>query len=282
MARNEWEEDRDRGRGDWGSRESDPNRSGIRERPGRGNRPDRSGVGMNQSRPDDTGYGGGMSSWAGQQREGRWGARDQYGQGSEGWMRGDERWGGRDRDRFRDEHRTEGWRGPTRGDEWREGWGRHTMNWGEGAETNDMRGREGGWGGYGSYDREQGRQEGRGRFAGRGPRNYQRSDERVREDVVERLTDHPDLDPTDIDVEVEHCEVTLRGEVDERYAKHLAEDLAGQVWGVRDVHNQLRIRKHDDTGRMSGAAAFHAGSTSNPTLTAPGGKERTDQGAPKA
>jgi hypothetical protein len=27
------------------------------------------------------------------------------------------------------------------------------MNWGEGAETNDLRGREGGWGGYGSYDR---------------------------------------------------------------------------------------------------------------------------------
>ena len=261
-----------------------------------------------------------MSSWAGHENEGRWGARDQYGQGSEGWIGGGERWGGRDRDRFRDQPRPEGWHGPTRGDEWREwgrgetgqreGWGQHTMNWGEGAETNDLRGREAGWGGYGSYDRERGRQSGRhpvrewsgprrewgeteqsGPHAGRGPKNYRRSDERIREDVVERLTDHPDIDATDVDVEVQHCEVTLRGEVDERYAKHLAEDLAGQVWGVRDVHNQLRIRKHDDTGRMSGAAAFHSGSTSNPTLTAPGGqaphreqqkRESTDQGAPKA
>jgi osmotically-inducible protein OsmY len=94
----------------------------------------------------------------------------------------------------------------------------------------------------------------RGGYAGRGPKNYQRSDERVREDVIERMTDHPDLDPTDIDVKVQHCEVTLSGEVDERYAKHLAEDLAGQVWGVRDVHNQLRVRRRDETGQMSEGA----------------------------
>ncbi len=305
MARNEWQEDRDRGRGEWRSREWDPNRSDIRERPGRWG--DRSG--MNASRPDDEagGYGAGMSSWADREREGRWGARDQYGQGSEGWMRGEERWGGRGRPH--NENWSERWQGRERGDEWRD-WGRSTVNWGEGAETSDLRGREAGWGGYGSYDRERGRRAGsypapdrgpqderwgeygrRGRFAGRGPKNYQRSDERIREDVIERLTDHPDIDATDIDVDVQHCEVTLRGEVDERYAKHLAEDLAGQVWGVRDVHNQLRIRRHDDTGLMSGAASFHAGSTSNPTLTAPGGepprrehhgRESTDQGAPKA
>ena len=269
MARQEWEEDRDRGRGEWRSREWDPNRSETRDRPGRWNRPDPSGAGMSQPSDEGGGYGGGMSSWSGRQR--RWGARDQYGQGSEGWMRGDDRWGGRDRDRLRDEWRSDSWRGWDRGDEWRD-WGR--------GETGDLRGREGGWGGYGSYDRER-TSEGRrypepqqqGRYAGRGPKNYQRSDERIREDVVERLTDHPDLDATDIDVEVQHCEVTLRGEVDERYAKHLAEDLAGQVWGVHDVHNQLHIRKHDETGRMSGAATFHSGSRSNPALTAPAGQQ---------
>src|SRR5947209_6322411 len=165
MARNEWEEDRDRGRAEWRSREWDPNRSETRERPVRG-RPDRSGDAMSQWRPGDEsgGYGGGMSSWAGQQREGRWGARDQYGQGSEGWMRGEEGWGGRDRDRSRNENR----QGRERGDEWRDwgrgetgprdDWGRHTMNWGEGAETNNLRGREAGWGGYGSYDRERRRE----------------------------------------------------------------------------------------------------------------------------
>jgi hypothetical protein len=164
---------------------------------------------------------------------------------------------------LRDEWRSDAWRGWSLGDEWREwgrgetaprdAWSRHTMNWGEGAETTDLRGREGGWGGYGSYDRERGsearrypEQQQHGRYAGRGPKNYQRSDERIREDVIERLTDHPDLDATDIDVDVQHCEVTLAGEVEERYAKHLAEDLAGQVWGVHDVHNQLRVRKHEN------------------------------------
>ncbi len=129
-------------------------------------------------------------------------------------------------------------------------------------------GQEGGWGGYGSYDRERvnrGHQapsgsqgwvggqlgygpgstsqssESRGRHYGRGPKGWQRSDERIREDVSERLSDHPDIDASDIEVEVKQGEVILKGTVKERHAKRLAEDVAEGVSGVRDVQNQIRV-----------------------------------------
>jgi osmotically-inducible protein OsmY len=49
----------------------------------------------------------------------------------------------------------------------------------------------------------------RGPYAGRGPKGYQRSDQRVLEDVNDRLTEHPEIDANDIEVQVQNCEVTL-------------------------------------------------------------------------
>ena len=79
---------------------------------------------------------------------------------------------------------------------------------------------------------------------GRGPRSYQRSDDRIEEDVNQALTDHPGVDATDIEVKVKHGEVTLTGTVENRRAKRMAEDAADSVRGVRDVHNRLRLRDH--------------------------------------
>jgi hypothetical protein len=79
-----------------------------------------------------------------------------------------------------------------------------------------------------------------GPYAGRGPRGYQRSDERIKDDVCERMCRHGQLDASDIEVLVANGEVTLHGSVTDRYAKRLAEDVAESVWGVREVHNQLR------------------------------------------
>ena len=90
-------------------------------------------------------------------------------------------------------------------------------------------------GGMGSYGE-------RGRHVGRGPKGWQRSDERIREDINERLTDHPHVDASDIEVSVKEGEVTLTGTVDDRQAKRLAEDIAESVSGVRDIHNQIRLQ----------------------------------------
>jgi hypothetical protein len=82
-----------------------------------------------------------------------------------------------------------------------------------------------------------------GPYAGRGPRGYHRSDERIREEICDRFTEHGWLDATDIEVSVVDGEAKLLGVVTSRMAKRLAEDVAESVAGVVEVHNQLRIRR---------------------------------------
>ena len=311
MARYDEERDRDR-------RDRERERE-ERERRQYGN-PEREYTGRDWS--------GGMGSYSGMRGSERYG---NPGPGSEGWGR-DERWGGGDRWGGEQYGQGERWAGQRDRGEYesrdrdrdREQWGR---DWG----GQGFSGREGGWGGYGSYDRERyGREhEGRGienlghrgsesgqrepwrssgnwgtsgnwatpghgadthsgsnwgtgdwgsgqwsgsrswgntgasmlgwaappsgRFSGRGPRGYQRSDDRIREDINEHLTRHPDIDASEIEVEVHNGEVTLRGAVDDRHAKRMAEDCAEQVSGVRQVHNQIRVEQHQQHGGWSGS-----------------------------
>jgi hypothetical protein len=78
---------------------------------------------------------------------------------------------------------------------------------------------------------------------GRGPAGYTRSDERISEDVHERLTDDAGVDASGITVSVENCEVTLNGLVPTRYQKRRAEDCVEDVSGVRHVQNNLRVQE---------------------------------------
>ena len=80
-------------------------------------------------------------------------------------------------------------------------------------------------------------------YAGRGPKGYVRTDERIREDVCDRLSASDEVDATDISVRVENGEVTLEGSVETRHMKRLAEDIAEDVSGVSDVHNTIRVQK---------------------------------------
>jgi hypothetical protein len=89
-----------------------------------------------------------------------------------------------------------------------------------------------------------------GRHRGRGPKGYIRSDERIREDVSDRLTDDPIVDASDIEVLVVGAEVTLNGNVDSRTAKRRAEDCADDVTGVRHVQNNLRVRDAPKPGTL--------------------------------
>lgn len=79
--------------------------------------------------------------------------------------------------------------------------------------------------------------------SGKGPRGYRRSDERIAEDVNDRLTDDRHLDASTIEVSVSDGEVTLIGTVDSRADKRRAEDLAESVSGVHDVHNTIRVNR---------------------------------------
>lgn len=83
----------------------------------------------------------------------------------------------------------------------------------------------------------------RGGFAGKGPRGYVRSDERIREDVSDRLSWDDHVDASDITVTVSEGEVTLEGTTPDRAQKRRAEDIAEDVMGVKDVHNRLKSNK---------------------------------------
>jgi len=93
-----------------------------------------------------------------------------------------------------------------------------------------------------------------GPFVGRGPKGYKRSDERIKEEICDRLTSHGLLDASDIEVQAQNGEATLTGYVDSREAKRAAEDCVEDVVGIREVHNHLRIRSHSEdagVGRTS-------------------------------
>jgi hypothetical protein len=75
-----------------------------------------------------------------------------------------------------------------------------------------------------------------------------RSDARITDDIIDRLTDDDRIDASEILVMVEAGVVTLTGNVPERGMKHRAEDLVADASGVRDVNNRIRV---DD-----GSAAF--------------------------
>jgi osmotically-inducible protein OsmY len=83
-------------------------------------------------------------------------------------------------------------------------------------------------------------------YAGRGPKGYRRSDERIAEDVCDRLSDAPDIDASTIEVLVTDGDVTLSGTVTNRSAKRRSEDLVEDVSGVREVRNHLRVNPPGD------------------------------------
>ena len=81
-----------------------------------------------------------------------------------------------------------------------------------------------------------------GKHRGKGPKGYRRSDERIKEDINDRLTDYPYVDASDIVVKVQQSEVTLDGTVNDRSDKRAAEAVAESVSGVSNVQNNLRVK----------------------------------------
>lgn len=109
-----------------------------------------------------------------------------------------------------------------------------------------------------------------GGHRGKGPKDYQRSSDRIREDVCDRLSDDDALDATHIQVQVQGNEVILSGTVSERYQKRYAEDLVESISGVRHVENRIRVGSpsgdlsaHDYTGNTdkTGGIGTESGTT---------------------
>lgn len=228
---------------------------------------------MNYSRPERS------EEWRQQRGQGDWGDRGSaWNQGRSEWPResrpergrgqGGESWArGREESRNREPHRHDFAAGEGRedfGSYDREtgsqgGYGRSTTFGGQsdrGGGASSF-GYGGGMTGYGRDRTGMGYGGGvngyteRGQFSGKGPKGYKRSDDRIREEINERLTDHPEVDASEIEVQVQDGNVTLAGSVDNRHAKRQAEDLAEQVSGVKDVQNQIRVQRAEGGARQA-------------------------------
>lgn len=217
--------------------------------------------------PYSSGYGGYRpsaqdSGYRSQERESGYGYRDE------------DRFGPRGRGGERDERGIGGERGG-RAMHWREGMERDRSqrggepSYGSGYYGDSGRGGQSFSGGQRVYPDDPGYRRGRafgqqasapGQHAGRrmsGPKGYRRSDERVREDVCERLAMNPYIDVGEVSVEVADGVVTLDGTVRERREKYVIEEIADAVFGVTEVSNRLRV---ETQGQGSRGAAWAAGS----------------------
>lgn len=86
-----------------------------------------------------------------------------------------------------------------------------------------------------------------GPFGGVGPRGYKRTDDRVREEVCEILMRDSHINASNVEVNVKDGDVTLTGTVPDRRMKFRSEDLIQNCFGVREIHNQLRVVKDGAT-----------------------------------
>jgi osmotically-inducible protein OsmY len=188
-----------------------------------------------------------VRSWFGDSEAQRRRMRDEAEYGGPEWLgrsRGGDFWQGRRPESRGDDRRWGGYGGYS-GEEADRDWARQ---WGYVERGQQSRGRE--WPeAEPSYEGQRYRGQGSGYdmwaapgpHAGRGPRGYQRSDDRIKDDICERMSQHGQLDASDIEVRVVNAEVTIEGTVTDRQAKRLAEDIAEAVNGVREVHNQVRV-----------------------------------------
>jgi BON domain len=232
--------------------------------------------------------------WEGQRRYSSGGYPEEFGYRS-GQQHERERWQGQrggpgfgeDESWRGSDYQRGGFRGQRSG-----GWGE--SRWGEESESpygaqESGSGSQGGYrsqgGGFrGEYFREQqryGQRQGQQSYQGRGPKGYERSDERLKELICERLTDDPRIDASDVTVEVSQRVVKLRGTVDDRRTKYEIEELVERCGGVRDIDNQLRTQsasewersqqsRGSETSSQSGASqagASSPGSTQGSTQT---------------
>ena len=150
-----------------------------------------------------------------------------------------------------------------------------------GGQSQGQRGQWQSQGGQGASQGDQWGSRSSGGYAGRGPKGYRRSDERIREEISDQFMDNDELDASEIEVMVVEGVVTLSGTVPDRQSKRLAEDIAENGSGVRDVMNQLKVDNEASTGggRDKDGRTAGAGSSSTSSRTSSGTRASSGAGS---
>ncbi len=94
-----------------------------------------------------------------------------------------------------------------------------------------------------------------------GPKGYQRSDERVKEDISERLYRAYHIDSSEVTVDVRAGKVTLEGTVPSRHMKHAIEDMVDDCPGVVEIDNRIRVAGLNYQGSSPASASSPTGPT---------------------
>jgi hypothetical protein len=123
------------------------------------------------------------------------------------------------------------------------------------------------------------------RARGRMPRSYSRSDERVREDICERIAADPSIDASDVSVDVRDKRVVLEGSVPQRRMKYVIEDIAAACLRANDVENRVTVARSRQAAEMADAATSElgnlagvSGTTGRPTgITSPPSLQTTTE-----
>ena len=132
-------------------------------------------------------------------------------------------------------------------------YGSHTEGWNNNEDSN--------------LDRSLGRRDnydsGQNSHRGKGPKNYKRSDSRIQEDINDALTDHHNVDASDIEVEVKDGVAILSGTVDNRDAKRRAENAIDYISGVHNVENRIHVKSDSRSSSSSSNGNSHMRSQSD-------------------
>ena len=77
---------------------------------------------------------------------------------------------------------------------------------------------------------------------GKGPRNHARSDAGLQAHVSELLTEHDEIDASNLDVHVADGAITLTGTLDDGHMRGKLDELLGGIAGVRAIHMSIAVR----------------------------------------
>jgi ferritin-like metal-binding protein YciE len=83
-----------------------------------------------------------------------------------------------------------------------------------------------------------------GPYSGRGPIGYDSAGDPTGQEVYSRLTQHGQIDASDIEIVIDNGEVLLDGTVDSEETKRLAQEAVETITGVRSVQNLLQVKEN--------------------------------------